>query len=73
MTLQRRTVGAVATVLVVLVAIQPGHGQAGAENPAAIKPFKAHIPDSVLADLTAPPGGDQVARSTAGHDLGIRR
>ena len=51
MTLQRRTIGAVATVLVVLVSIQPSPGQAGAENSSAIRPFKAHIPDSVLADL----------------------
>ncbi len=51
MTLQRRTMGAVAKVLLVLVTIQLGHGQAEPDNPAAIKPFKAHIPDSVLADL----------------------
>ena len=51
MTLQRRMIAAVATVLVVLVAIQPSHGQAGPENPAAIKPFKVHIPEGVLADL----------------------
>jgi pimeloyl-ACP methyl ester carboxylesterase len=51
MILQRRTMGAVATVLVVLVTIRPGHGQARPENPAAIKPFKVHIPNSVLADL----------------------
>ncbi len=38
-------------MLVVLVTIQPGHGQARAENPAAIKPFKVHVPNSVLADL----------------------
>ncbi|HWY57665.1 MAG TPA: epoxide hydrolase [Terriglobales bacterium] len=51
MTLQRRTMGAVATVLVVLVTIQPSHGQARPENPVTIKPFKVHIPNSVLADL----------------------
>ena len=51
MTLQRLTTGAVAAMLVVLVTIHPAHGQAKPENPAAIKPFKAHIPDSVLADL----------------------
>src|SRR5450631_1069638 len=51
MTLQCRTMSAVATVLVLLVTIQPCHGQAGPANPTAIKPFKAHIPDRVLADL----------------------
>jgi len=51
MTLQRRTSGAVATMLFVLVAIQPSPGQAGAEHSSAIRPFKAHIPDSVLIDL----------------------
>jgi hypothetical protein len=51
MTLQRRTIGAIATVLVVLVAIQPSPGQAEAENSSAIRPFKAHIPDNVLTDL----------------------
>jgi pimeloyl-ACP methyl ester carboxylesterase len=51
MTLHRRAVGAVATVLVVLVTIQSSHGRAGSADPAAIKPFKAHIPDSVLSDL----------------------
>jgi pimeloyl-ACP methyl ester carboxylesterase len=51
MSRQRRTIGALATVLVLLAAIQPGQGQAGPENPAAIKRFKVHIPDSVLADL----------------------
>jgi pimeloyl-ACP methyl ester carboxylesterase len=51
MTLQLRTMGAVATVLVVLVTIQPGHGQARPDHPAAIKPFKVHVPNSVLADL----------------------
>ena len=51
MTLQPRTMGAVATVLVVLVTIQPSHGHARPENPAAIKPFKVHIANSVLADL----------------------
>jgi epoxide hydrolase len=52
MTMQRRAIGAVANVLLVLVTIQPGHGRAGTANPAAIKPFKTHIPDSVLADLS---------------------
>ena len=51
MIVQRRTIGAVATVLVVLVTIQPSHGQSGPANPTVIKSFKAHIPDSVLADL----------------------
>ena len=51
MILQRRTIGAVGAALVVLVTIQPGRAQTDAANPAAIKPFKAHIPDSVLADL----------------------
>src|ERR1700735_4667042 len=51
MILERRTIGAVGAALVVLVTIQPGRAQTEAANPAAIKPFKAHIPDSVLADL----------------------
>jgi pimeloyl-ACP methyl ester carboxylesterase len=51
MTLQRRIIGVVATVLVVLVTIQPSHGQAEPANPPAIKPLKAYIPDSVLTDL----------------------
>jgi len=52
MTLQHRAIGVVAIVLVVLVTIQPGHGRVGPVNPAAIQPFKAHIPDSVLTDLS---------------------
>jgi pimeloyl-ACP methyl ester carboxylesterase len=51
MTLQCRKIGAVGMVLVVLVAIQLSHGQARPENSAAIKPYKVHIPNSVLADL----------------------
>jgi pimeloyl-ACP methyl ester carboxylesterase len=51
MRLQRRTTGAVATVLVALFTIQPGRAQISPENPAAIRPFKVHIPNSVLADL----------------------
>ncbi len=51
MILQRRTIGAVGAAFVVLVTIQPSRAQTEAANPAAIKPFKAHIPDSVLADL----------------------
>jgi pimeloyl-ACP methyl ester carboxylesterase len=50
MTLKLRTVGAVAATLL-LVTVRPCHGQAKAAKPAAIQPFKAHIPDSVLADL----------------------
>ncbi len=42
MTLHRRTIGAVAAVLVGLVTIQPGRGQAGHANPATIEPFKVH-------------------------------
>ncbi len=51
MILQRRTIVAVGAALVVLVTIQPSRAQTEAANPAAIKPFKAHISDSVLADL----------------------
>jgi pimeloyl-ACP methyl ester carboxylesterase len=51
MTLQRRTISAVVAVLVGFVTIRPIHGHAGRANPAAIEPFKAHITDSVLADL----------------------
>lgn len=51
MILQRRAIGAAATVLIVLVAIQPGYSRAEPANPASIKPFKAHIPDGVLTDL----------------------
>jgi pimeloyl-ACP methyl ester carboxylesterase len=51
MILQRRKISAVGAALVVLVAIQSGRAQTKAANPAAIKAFKAHIPDSVLADL----------------------
>jgi epoxide hydrolase len=48
---QSRTIGALAAVLVVLATIRPGHGQARTADPAIIKPFQAHIPDDVLADL----------------------
>jgi epoxide hydrolase len=51
MTQHRRTIGSVAAVLVVLVAILPSHAQAEAANPAAIKPFKVHVPECVLVDL----------------------
>jgi pimeloyl-ACP methyl ester carboxylesterase len=51
MTPQYRKMGTVGTVLVVLVTILHSHGQTRLENPAAIKPFKVHIPNSVLADL----------------------
>ena len=48
---QRRTIAAVGAALVVLVTIRPGRAQTEAATPAAIKPFKVHIPDSVLTDL----------------------
>src|ERR1700730_12863112 len=51
MTLKRWTVAAFAAALLVFVTAGPSHGQAEAAKPAAIKPFKVHIPDSVLADL----------------------
>jgi pimeloyl-ACP methyl ester carboxylesterase len=51
MTLQRRTIGAVVAVVVVLITIPPSRAQAEGANATAIKPFKAHIPDGVLADL----------------------
>jgi epoxide hydrolase len=51
MTLKRRTVAAFAAALLVFVTAGPSHGQAEAKKPAAVKPFKAHIPDSVLMDL----------------------
>lgn len=37
--------------LIVLAAGPPAHGHNEAPSAAAIKPFKAHVPDSVLADL----------------------
>jgi hypothetical protein len=43
--------GAVATALLVLITIQSSHSNARFESPAAIKPFKVHIPDRVLVDL----------------------
>ena len=49
--LQGRKFGAVGAVFIVLAAFQPGRGQALPANTAAIKPFKACIPGSVLADL----------------------
>ena len=50
MALKPRTVAALAAALFVLAAFGLTHGQE-AVNSAAIKPFKVHIPDSVLADL----------------------
>jgi pimeloyl-ACP methyl ester carboxylesterase len=50
MALKPRIVAALAAALFVLVAFGLTHGQEPV-NSAAIKPFKAHIPDSVLADL----------------------
>jgi pimeloyl-ACP methyl ester carboxylesterase len=48
-----RTIAALAAaLLVLLVTNSPSHGQAELAQPAAIKPFKAHIADSVLADLS---------------------
>lgn len=37
--------------LIVLAAVPPAHGHNEAASAAVIKPFKAHVPDSVLADL----------------------
>ena len=42
------TIAWLATAFFVLVTIQPSYGQG---EPVTIKPFKAHIPDGVLADL----------------------
>src|SRR5579871_426989 len=50
MILQRQTVCALAIVFVVLVTLQAGFG-AEARNAPAIIPFKANIPENVLADL----------------------
>src|SRR5579864_5350362 len=51
MTLKRRTVSAFVAALFVFVTAGPSHGQAEGAKPAVVKPFKAHIPDSVLMDL----------------------
>jgi pimeloyl-ACP methyl ester carboxylesterase len=51
MTLKRRTVAAFVAALFVFVTAGPSHGQAEGAKPAVVKPFKAHIPDSVLMDL----------------------
>src|ERR1700683_1665991 len=47
-----RKITALATVLLVLVTNSPSYGQAELAQSAAIKPFKAHIPASALADLS---------------------
>jgi pimeloyl-ACP methyl ester carboxylesterase len=46
-----RTIAALAAALLVLVPIRPSSGQAELAPPAAVRPFKVHIADSVLADL----------------------
>jgi pimeloyl-ACP methyl ester carboxylesterase len=47
-----RTIAASTVALLLLVTNSPGYGQAEHAQSAAIKPFKAHIPDSALADLS---------------------
>ena len=47
-----RTTAALTAALLLLVTNSPGYGQAEIAQPAAIKPFEAHIPDSALADLS---------------------
>ncbi|MGH9863791.1 MAG: epoxide hydrolase family protein [Candidatus Acidiferrales bacterium] len=51
MTLKPWTCAAFAAALLVFVTVRPSHGQAEPAKAAAVKPFKAHIPDSVLMDL----------------------
>ena len=51
MTLKFRIMAAFTAGYLALGSAGPCRAQAGAAKPAAIKPFKAHIPDSVLADL----------------------
>jgi epoxide hydrolase len=46
-----RAIGALATALLVLAPLRTVRGQDERAKPAAIKPFKVHVPDSVLADL----------------------
>lgn len=45
------TLGALVMAFVPLVAVQLGHAQNALATPAAIRPFKIHIPESVLDDL----------------------
>ena len=51
MNLRRLMNIAIAAWFVVLVAILPSYGQSGHADSTVIKPFKAHVPDAVLADL----------------------
>jgi epoxide hydrolase len=51
MMLKSRTVAACAVALLALAPVELCRAQTEAANPAFIKPFKVHIPDSVLADL----------------------
>ena len=44
-------ISTLATVLALGAAVQIGHAQNALANPAAIKPFKIHVPQSVLDDL----------------------
>jgi pimeloyl-ACP methyl ester carboxylesterase len=45
------TMAALAAALLLLVPVRPAGAQAEMAPPAAVRPFKIHIPDSVLADL----------------------
>lgn len=45
------TISAAIAALLVLAAGQPAHGRNEVAGPAAIRPFKVHVPASVLADL----------------------
>jgi pimeloyl-ACP methyl ester carboxylesterase len=51
MALKPWTGAAIAAALLFFIAVKPSRAQAEAAKPAAVKPFKAHIPDSVLMDL----------------------
>jgi hypothetical protein len=45
------TIAVLAAALLVLVPLRPSHAQAETAASAAIKPFKMHVPESVLIDL----------------------
>jgi len=51
MTLKPWRLAAVAAAMLVATAVMPSHAQVEAAKAAAIKPFKAHVPDGVLDDL----------------------
>jgi epoxide hydrolase len=51
MTMKPWRIAAVAAAILVATAVMPSHAQVEAAQAAAIKPFKAHIPDGVLDNL----------------------